>query len=267
MLRKLAKLVFHPNGWRGANSMEFKTTLAVGMIAVASLAQAQNITSRKGEMSYTYVYGAGGDSHSDSYSNVKTAILGSDFDDAFFTGSTSGVLPGGTPYAAGVGTNQHYEYAVTGPTSSFSSISASGSTTVTTTTSGAGTAQMLSSNPGNEQVIEFTLDSSVDYTLSGMIETSLTNAGTANYVDLRRFDGITWQIVYTSIFLPNQQGTIASAGTLTAGQYRLGSGIALNAFGNQNESGSYNYQFDVVPEPATCLLAIPALALLRKKRK
>lgn len=247
--------------------MKFKTSLVFGMLAVASLAHAQNITSRTGEMSYTYVYGAGGDTHSDSYSNVKTAILDIDFDDALYTGSTSGVLPGGTTYAAGVDTIQHYDYAITGPTSSFSSISASCSTAITTTAYGAGTAQLLSSNPGNQQIFEFTLDSAVDYTLSGIIATSLTNAGSTNYVELRRFDGITWQIVYTSNFLPNQQGTIASAGTLTAGQYRLRSAIALNAFGNQSLSGAYNYQFDIVPEPATCLLAIPALALGRKKRK
>ncbi len=230
---------------------------------------AQNITGRNSQLNYNYVYGGGGDSNVDSVNDLYSTLNLGDMHSNGYTGSTSGVLPGGTPYAASVYSELNQMYSINGTLSNFTGITASATTRVTTSSSGAGTALMNSSNQGNSLTFFFTVGSaSVDYTLTGNVTVPPSEAGFATHVTLQKFDGITWQMVYTSIFLPGSQGTVNSSGTLLSGDYRMVSEVALNSFGNEDWIGSYNYDLQVVPEPVTMFAIAPALMLLaRRKRK
>ena len=210
-------------------------------IALAGSARAQTLVSRESTLNYNYVYGAGGDSHTGNNTVPDTTLLASDTEQTGDSGATSGTLPGDPPrpYSAGVSCDLEHEYAVAGPLTSFRSITATGSTLVTAASSGFGTAQMIAANPGNSLTLYFNLSAPIYYSLNGVI--TLDEAGFASGVALQRFDGIVWAQVFNSIFLPGGQGAFSSSGTLNPGQYRISSSIALDAFGNENKTGTYNY--------------------------
>jgi len=240
------------------------TIVALSVIASAS-AEAQSLTSRKSGVSYTYVYGAGGDSHSDSVSIPDNLPVASDNESIEYKGSTSGVLPNGQPYFAGVDGIAQHEFSITGPLNGFSSISASGSTSVSTVATGAGVAQLIMSNPGNELVLEFNIAAPTDYQLSGSID--LPGPSAFSLVALQYFDGIVWQnSPFNSIFLPGGEGSFDKSGTLGPGLYRVYSVLSLDAFGNETFTASYNYRL-TVPTPAGALPMIFGLAGLSRRKR
>ncbi|HLO96949.1 MAG TPA: hypothetical protein VK171_00025 [Fimbriimonas sp.] len=238
---------------------------ALGFV-LAGFSQAQMLTSRTSTQTYTYVYGAGGDSHTDNFSEVDTTLVNSDgmFND--FNGSTSGVLPGGTPYSTEVWVDLAQAYSITGPLSSFESIIVESNSSAQAANFN-GTSQMMTTNPGNGLIFEFTVSSPLDYRFSGGITSSPSEVGAGNFIALQRWDGIVWQQVHNSLFLPGQQGSFDYNGTLSSGQYRLTSANALVAFDNEAVTSVYSYEFQAVPEPLTMLALAPGLAYLARKRK
>lgn len=230
-------------------------------VGVASLS-GQTLTSRSSTLNYNYVFGAGADAHVDANSVVAPALALSDTQSTGFTDSTSGVLPNGQPYSAGVFSDLAQEYAASGSIGLFQSISASATTHVGASATGAGLAYMYSANPGNELILNFTVDEAVDFHLTGSI--THPAPGAFSFVALQFFDGIVWSNgIFNSIFLPGGQGAFDVAGTLAPGLYRLNSALALNAAVGQDLSATYAYQL-TTPEPGSLgLLLLAALATRR----
>jgi hypothetical protein len=80
---------------------------------------------------------------------------------------------------------------------------------------------------------------------------SLPTFDFSNSISLQRFDGFTWQYVFTTAFLTGAPTTFDSSGVLTPGDYRLLSVIGLNVQGNQSVTRSYTYLLEV-PERGSC---------------
>lgn len=248
--------------------MKFKFLTLVALASVSSFSIAQTLTGRQSTLAYNYVYGAGGDTHTGGDNDIFTTLNNGDTHTNGFTGATSGTLGGNQPYAANVFSELNQQYTVSGTLPNFTGISASASTHVLAQASGLGGALMNSSTPGNELRFNFTLADTQQYSINGNVTVPVSEAGFASHVSLQKWDGITWQYVFTSIFLPGSQGNFSSSGNLTAGDYRVVSAIALNAFAGEDWTGTYNYDLQVVPEPVTMLAVAPALMFLaRKKRK
>jgi|GEM_PF-4781204 len=240
-------------------------TCVMALVAVVS-AQAQNLTARSSTQNYTYVFGAGGNVNNDTYLEEDFVLEASDGMSHSYSDSTSGTLPGGVQYTAGVGIQMSQAYSVIGSLTNFSQIIAESSSSAYTETVN-GSAQVLSANPGNGLVLNFDLANQVDYRFRGSILSSPSEVGIGNLVALQRYDGITWQQVHTTIFLPGQQGSFDYTGTLNSGQYRLLSSNAVTISGNNAVSSDYSYNFEVVPEPVTMFALAPALMFLARKRK
>lgn len=231
---------------------------------LTALCSAQELTGRYTELNYTYVYGAGGDSHSGSDSVVDNILLQSDSEHLDFSGSTSGTLSG-NPYTAGVSTILDTDYSVLGALTNFQRVTASASSWGTAPASGPGLGLMISANPGNQTIMSFNVANSMEYRLQGSIFGGETGAG--HLVALQRWDGITWQQVYTSWSLPGLQGSFDVTGTLGSGQYRMLSQIAFKADTNETWSNGYNYTLTAVPEPVTALGLLPALWFMRRRKR
>jgi hypothetical protein len=232
---------------------------------VACQATAQSLTGRSSGVSYAYVYGAGADANSDNDTTTDAALLATDQESIEYAGSTSGVLPGGQPYSAGVDGRAAHEYAVGGPLNAFNSIVASGQSSITTAITGAGLAQMFLSNPGNELLLNFEISAPTDYQLSGTID--LPGASAFSFVALQFFDGIVWQNgIFNSIFLPGGEGDFQKSGTLAPGQYRMYSKLSLDAFGNESVAASYNYRL-TIPAPAGILPLFAGVAAIGRRKR
>lgn len=242
------------------------TSICVLGLSLVSFSQAQNLTGRTSTQNYNYVFGAGGNVHTDTFSEVRTDLVDSDGMNNAFADSASGTLPGGVQFTAGVGVALDQAYSIYGPLNNFNQvIMESGASAHADTVNG--TAQLLSANPGNGLVLNFDLAGPTNYRFNGFIESSPTEVGIGNYIALQRFDGIVWQNTHNTIFLPGQQGSFDYSGTLSAGQYRLTSANSVTAFGNEDVFSTSYYNFQVVPEPLTMFVIAPALMLFARKRK
>lgn len=228
-------------------------------------AHAQTLTGRSSTLNYDYVYGAGGDTHADGDLVADNALLAGDIEGAGFSGWTSGVLPNGQAYYAGVFSDLDLQYTVNGPLALFQSIHAGATSAVAASTSGAGSAVMLASNPGNGLILNFTIDNPTTFRLTGSI--SHPNPMAFSFVALQYFDGIVWQngIFNSSIHLPGGVGPFDISGTLAPGLYRMNSALALNAQPNQQLAAAYSYQL-TVPEPATLSIMLLGLLVAARRR-
>ncbi len=237
------------------------------LFGVAAIATAQSLTARNSTLNYSYVYGFANDVQSGGNTVTDNALLGSDSEADGFSGMTSGNYLGLFPYSGSVTGTHSHTYSVNGPLSAFSSISASGSTSATSSISGSGGADMTLKNPGNLLDMRFTLTGLKQYALVGSLGITPSEASAFSYVALQKFDGIVWQNVQNSIFLPGNQGSFNYAGTLTAGDYRVTSALSMRAFGNASVSGSYQYNLTLVPEPVSIIGVSVACGWLLKRRK
>lgn len=241
-----------------------KTLLTIGVLsAMAASASAQSLTARASTLHYAYVYGAGGDAHSDDVTIPDNAALAADAVSAAGSGSTSGVLTNGQPYSAGVGFSLSHEYTISGPLNAFTSITASGRSQVAASATGAGVAVMHAVNPGNELMFAFTLVDARDYRLTGLVDIPAPNFFSS--ILLQKWDGITWQPVYHTAFLPDGEGPFDHSGTLVAGDYRLISALSKSAQANQSWDNSYNYTF-TIPEPVSVGLLAIGMLFARRQR-
>ncbi len=237
---------------------------AFGVSVLSAASFGQTLTGRSSTLNFNYVYGAGGDTNIGDGGASDAVLLQADGENASFSNSTQGFLPGNQPYAASALSSLQQEYVVTGPLSGFQSIRGSSSTRVAVTSSGLGTALMNASNPGNELILLFSLDAAAPYTLSGNVSTPAGGAFTG--VSLQSFDGIVWQNIFNSIFLPGQQGAFVVVGDLPAGSYRLINAIALNSFGNADLSATTNFLFTIPGPGAAAGLGLGGLVLSRRRR-
>jgi len=226
---------------RGADQVNSQMRIAfIGVVTAVFLTEStfgQSITSRYSKLNFNYVYGAGGDSHTGGNIIEDNVLLATDTETAGFSDGTSGVLPNNESYSAAVSCDLNQSYLITGPLTAFESISASGDVDVASAAAGAGVALMFSTNPGNELLFHFNVATSVHYDLGGNF--THPDPGVFHGVLLQRFNGFTWESVFSTFFLPN--GPFASSGFIQPGQYRLWSFIGVNVQGSQTLSTSYDY--------------------------
>ena len=241
--------------------------LAVAFGATA-LAHSQTMVSMTRDLNYNGVYGAGADTQVPSNAANAITMVNIDTLHLDFSGSTSGTLPGGSPYAGSAGCNLDNRFTVGGSLPSFTSIVASGASFASATSSGGGVGVMHCSNPGNKQLFQFQTSGAIDYTFNGAIDQGGAPGNVFEYVSLQRFDGFTWANVFFSPFgIPGGEGSFSTAGTLLAGDYRLIGLIQAESGTNSSQSSSYNFAFNVVPEPVSTILLVPGLALLARRRR
>lgn len=219
--------------------MKFQLTAFVVWIGLSTTAAlAQNLTSRSSKLNMSFVYGACADSHNGSIPKDDFALVSSSSISQPFSGATSGVCPGGTPYSASVSQSAFHGYVVTGPLTNFSRIRGWGSNSAYAASSGLGSASMISSAPGNQLILTFTVTSAQNYNISG--QTSYTDTGCL--VALQFFDGFTWQASpFYSLFLAGGQGKFNQAGVINPGTYRILAEAASNAFANEFSGASYAF--------------------------
>lgn len=229
----------------GKSVMKSRVRIVVlGVLTIAALempATAQSLTSRYSKLNFTYVYGAGADSHNDTIIVEDAVLVPSDTETTGYLGSTSGVLPGGTAYSAGIDCDLDQTYSISGPLTAFESITASGQIAASSAISGAGIASLQCTNPGNELLFHFTVSTSVHYGLTGTF--SHPNPGVFSGVQLQLFNGFSWDTLETTFFMPN--GPLGGTGTMIPGNYRMHSFIGVSTFGNQTATTSYDYTLTI----------------------
>lgn len=248
-----------------------KMAVGLGALALIAVAPAQmNLTSRASTQNYNYLYGGGPDAIQDTYLNTAGGLLATDTMEKHFAQQGEGWYPpANIHWIAGVSVDLYQTYAITGPLGNASSISGSGYTNVSSFIEEDGLALMRSSSPGNELVAEFSLTAATDYRLNGLFETT-DGTNLPGQVALQRFDGIVWQYVHTSLFLPGSESAFDWSGTTGPGNYRLLAQIQQGTFGDESRMGAYQYNLTMgaVPEPATmAVLGLGVAALLRKRRR
>lgn len=243
--------------------------LFFALVGVVSTCQAQVMTQMVRDVHYNGVYGAGGDSHTPSGSLNATNFVNTDSQHLFYTGSTSGSLSG-DPYTAGADCDLTNRFTVFGSLPGvFSGISASAVTTASTFATGPATSFMHCSNPGNRMEFDFTLSSTTAYAFSGFIDQGGVPGNVFELITLQRFNGFNWENIFFSPFdIVGGEGSFNTSGSLIASDYRIISSIDADPGPNEVKMSSYNYNFQMVPEPMTLLVLIPGLAILalRKRR-
>lgn len=228
--------------------------LLVALSGVAA-ASGQVITGRSTGLSYNYVFGGGGDSNVGGDSVFESTIDPSDSDHLEFSGCTSGALPNGEEYTACAASELDYAFSITGSPSDFRTLNASATNHVTATSTGAGVSVMYASNPGTEVTMSFTVPAPARYQLSGSIMHPDPSA--FSYVALQRFDGFTWQIVFTTIFMPGGSGTFDRTDAMPAGDYRIQGILGLRAFGNEDVIANFDYSLIITrPGDMNCDLLV-----------
>lgn len=244
-----------------------KLVFCAGLTATfLATAQAQVLTQRSSDLNFNYVYGAGGTVFQDTHTDAGTSVVSSGSHSISHSDQAQGIL-NGNPWSAGMAANVQHQFQVTGPLDNFRRIQASGSSYLSSHAASPGLSSAWSSSPGNRLIHYFTLSEATDYSLKGNIAFS-NGVSTQTTVSLQRWDGIVWQHTYaTWMHLPGGQGAFETSGTLNPGEYRVFSGLSMNVSSNVTHQASYDYDFQVVPEPATLALALPALLALNRKRK
>lgn len=227
--------------------MSIRVQLVIGGLIACALAprvDAQVLTQRLSHLTWNYVYGAGGDSHTDAFDQQTPDPFLSDTVDSHILGWTSGVLPGGSPYTAGIECTINHSYQILGSASEIEQISATGFSSVHATVTGAGSAGMYSGNPGNELQFNFEVLHAIDYRLHGALNHPAPGAFSS--VLLQRFNGFNWSYLYWSASqLPGGVGAFDVSGTLSPGQYRIWSTLSLSATGEQDFNADYSYALEL----------------------
>jgi hypothetical protein len=246
--------------------------LCAAAVALASGANAQNLTTRLTQQNWNAVYGGGETAFTPSDSFTTGALLASDTNSMAFADSQSGYVLGDPqrPWSASVSVFATQSFSVTGPLENFSRIDAAGRALLQASASGEGLAAIHCVNPGNYLLFEFSVDAPIQANLSGIVSLDPNLQNLTADVTLLKFDGFIWGYVFSTIFLPGQEGVFDQNLDLGPGQYRLASvaGGGAADIVQPYVDNSWSYSFSVVPEPATlATLGVGVAALLRRWRR
>lgn len=245
--------------------MKIQFTFAL-VVATVAAAQAQTLVSRDTTMRYNYLHGFGGNGVSDDVEFNETTLVDTFTNTMSYASGNNGIWAD-APWEAGVSGQLDQQFTVTPGGAGFSRIQSTAQTWLNAYQTHVGTSLNFSSNPGNSLIFVFNLADATDYTFTGNLTVSESEAGIGSVVALQRWDGIVWQQVHTTLFQPGNQGDFDHSGTLAAGQYRIASYLGMTIIGNDDVAASYNYDFQVVPEPGTLALVSAGLLALARRRK
>lgn len=243
-------------------------TMCLGL-GLATVAPAQNLTSRLSDVRYNATYGGGSSVSTPNDLVTSTALDATGSVALPFSASGGGYVNFNPmrPWGASVSTDQSHRYEVIGALTQFKSIAAQGKTQVQAAATGEGLATIVASN---ELTLAFTLAGTQKMRLAGMASLIPDGQNLASSVALQRWDGIVWANVFNSLFLAGQEGTFDTEMDLIAGSYRITGASSGNAFAGvrPSQENEWSYTLTTVPEPATmATLALGALAALRKRRR
>lgn len=210
------------------------------------------MTQRLCVANYNYLYGGGPQTFGGTNSVSKnSASMGDNLTLDFADGGTGGWA--GYFWNAAVNGQMMSSYSLEGSWGAVTGIEASGSTTLTASAGGnIGSAQVISSTPGNEQIFEFTVTTPQDYHFAGNVVHNVPLQQNPANLALQRWNGFVWATLYTSNSSPGQQGFFVTYGTLEAGSYRVlnliqGAGTAYPGGAPINYQLNYQMLFDVAP--------------------
>ena len=252
------------------NTNQIKTGMAglVALCAIApSLGLAQNITARTTNMNWDAIYG-GGPTIFQPFDNFSSSAMESSFSNNMnFSDAQNGDWP--IPWAAAVAIDINQSFSVVGPYSNFTSISANLHGSKSQGASGIGAAGMQSILPGNELIFNFSVASSMNFSLAGDFHYDETFPFVDSVVSIQTYNGFFWSdMIGVSTTPLGNSGSFNFTGNLNAGDYRLYSYSTLHS-GPAVQSSSNNYtltNLDAVPEPGTMII-VGAAALLARRRK
>lgn len=247
--------------------MKKLTSLLILGLAVTQFAYAQNLVSRDSTIRYNYAYGAGGNIIMDTVVETSNVVQQIDSMNGSYSDEIFGELAGNIQYSASVDITLGHIYEVTGSLSNFTKLKGGGSTFVSAAATGAGSAFIASTNPGNDMNLYFDVANSINFHLYGNLTFTESELGPGNVVALQKWDGASWQNTFTTFSLAGQQGDFNINGILTAGQYRMKSQIVVDAVNPQSTAGVYAYNLEVVPEPITMFAIAPAALLFARRKK
>ena len=225
----------------------FWICLAAGCATTAS---AQVVTDRNSQLSCTYVYGYGSDTHFGQDSRSGTSLIASDDLGLTVNGGTQGVTGSGDLYSGGVGANFANHYDVTGPLNNFTRIDLWAVTHCEAPIFGPATAQMSCTGPGNLVELTFSVTSRPQnfHFFGHFASPGYPGAGEAK---LSRQSGASWVTLVTTATLPLTQGDVDLDGTLMPGTYRTTGRVSMVATDNEFWNGEAVSNFEFTPNQVT----------------
>lgn len=248
--------------------MKNKIPFVIVTAALATTAFPQVITERFSEQTYSwYSASFGGFEDGDDYKSdngvVQVDNMVSQVNEQFSGTSAFG------NWSTSVAFQSNHTYRIDGPLDKFTRIIASGSSEAVAQASGTGASSRVGSGlRGNSLLFRFQLNNDADYRLRGNL-TAENNSSTTSFVKLEKFENSSWTTIGSTLDLPAQSGDFQRIGTLDAGLYQLTAELEVfSLYSNGSDTASFNYDLEVVPEPATMTLAAMAtLAMYRRKKQ
>lgn len=238
--------------------MPTATTLnVVGLFSLLAVqaVHGQSIDYRLSTLKYEGSYGGGEDGFTYSSEAEWTALLPSDEQslELFESGGGYVLDDPNRPWSGAIGTRIGHAYAITGTVKEFSRIVSSSQTHVAAAAGGEGFAVTGVGADGNVLQLGFSIAEASDARLLGSISIDPDSFSTA-WVSLEYFDGFTWITLYSSLFLPTQEGPFDHTRTLYPGQYRIvahATGYAI-APSRPVQTSTWSYDLQIGDVPPEC---------------
>lgn len=249
--------------------MKQTRTFVFGILAVASsFVNAQTLTSRSSTLNYFANYGHGGDytihaEDSQSWTDLEDASSKS----MTYNDSIEGTYLSNAWYAS-VGIDLNQSYTLAGTVAQFDRVDLALHSSYLATYSGASGvgAGGLSTLPGNQLLLEFTVANSFDYEFLGTLASHSSGTGSHGRVELQKWNGTSWSTFQNAVL----NNGVLRTGTVTAGLYRIYTSVEVGSIAQDTATGDVTVMFrnSAVPEPASfALFALVAPLLLRRKNR
>ena len=222
-------------------------------LLVSAAAHAQAVEYRVSKLGYLGGFGGGEDWEGFSSATEWTTPLLSDERAISVAESGDGLVlkDPDRPWSGAIALEMGHEYVITGTVKQFSRIEANGSLEASAGATGEGIAQMLVPTEGNLLEFGFTLAEATDARLTGNVSIDPDKLS-STVVTLYHFNGFSWVSIFSTYFIPSQEGDFDFSQKLGPGLYSLytfcsGSAIAP---GDPSQVSSWSYRLELGSAPA-----------------